>query len=129
MESLGNLIQVPSQDSDSEGGASERHRGVSPSVKVEMEWTVAIVGNTLSLGLCNVAGWCGVSQRSRDGPPSLFVVLPGYLHTVPPNGCLASRSGAERSKYPNASIPLIARRWLRRDRIWTRLFVKDWHTG
>lgn len=27
---LGNLIQVPSQDSASEGGASGRHRGVTP---------------------------------------------------------------------------------------------------
>lgn len=37
MESLGNLIQFPSQGSDSEGGASERHWGVNPSVKGEME--------------------------------------------------------------------------------------------
>lgn len=68
MGSLGNLIQVPSQDSDSEGGASGRHRGVgpplSPSVKTEMEWTVTIAGATLSLGLCNLGRRSSVFERS-----------------------------------------------------------------
>lgn len=73
MGSLGNLIQVPSQDSDSEGGASGRHRGVSPSVKGKMEWTVAILGRRLCLGLCDTMGGLGRKEHfpAISGWPTL----------------------------------------------------------
>lgn len=50
------------------------------------------------------------------------------MHTVRSTSRLASRSDAKRRECPNAGVHLITRCWVRRRRIRTRLFVRDWVT-
>lgn len=110
MGSLGNLIQVPSQDSDSEGGASGRHRGVGSPPACEGRDGIDsddCEENTVSGSVQPLGRKQYHPAISRWPTISTWIWL-GDLHTVLSNVRLASRSCAERREYPNTGVPLIA---------------------
>lgn len=109
MGSLGNLIQVPSQDSDSEGGASGRHRGVgSPQREGRDGMDSDDCGENTVSGSVQPPGRKQYRPAISRWPTVSTWIWQDHLHTVLSNGRLASRSCAERREYPNTGVPLIA---------------------
>lgn len=73
-----------------------------------MEWAVAILGTTLSSGLCDSKREGSVCQRSRGGPPSLLGSGRGACTLCSITAASPLAPGAERRECPNAGVPLIA---------------------